>query len=193
MQLKRMVATSLFAFLGVTLLVFYKPSWASAGPTEDSPWSLIFKFVNLAIFVAVIYKLGAKATKAHLRGRREKVRRAIEDAARQEEEARKVLEVWEKRTGEAEEEARRIIEAASLEGKDLREKVLREAEEEAKRILEQAQVRANEEIKKARQALGRELAAISCARAEELFRENLNEDLHKKLIEEGLRGMEDFS
>jgi F0F1-type ATP synthase membrane subunit b/b' len=59
--------------------------------------------------------------------------------------------------------------------------------------LEQAKVAANEEAKKTKELLVKELAALSALRAEILLKENLDSERQEKLIEECLRKMEGLS
>ncbi|MCX5886800.1 MAG: ATP synthase F0 subunit B, partial [Proteobacteria bacterium] len=153
----------------------------------------LFKFLNVAIFVAIIYKLGAKKIGEFFKNRRQRAREAIEGAAGKEGEAARQLKEWNERVAGAEEEAKKIVEASGAEGRNLKAKILREAEEEARAILEQARVAAAEEVKRTKAMLGKELAAISASKAEALLREKMTPEHHKKLIEELLRKMEDLS
>jgi len=173
--------------------LFYSNCWASGFLNEESPWSLIFKFLNVAIFLVIIYKLGAKKTAEFLRDRRQRAKSQIEGALQKEDEAAKMLREWKEKMADAEEEARKVVEASMAEGESLREKALKEAEEEAKRILEQAKVAADEEAKKTKELLVKELAALSALRAEILLKENLDSERQEKLIEECLRKMEGLS
>ena len=175
------------------LLMLPSVSWASEQTTGESPWSLLFKFLNVAIFVAIIYKLGAKKIGEFFKNRRQRAREAIEGATGKEGEAVRQLQEWNERIAAAEEGARKIVEAAVVEGSNLKAKILRGAEEEAKAILEQARVTAAEEVKRTRAMLGKELAAISASKAEALLREKMAPEHHKKLIEEFLHKLEDLS
>jgi ATP synthase F0 subunit b len=181
----------LLLFVG-TLLLMPCTCVASESSGEESAWPLIFKFLNIAIFVAILYKLGAKKIGEFFRERRQRVRGAIEAAAKKEDEAGRLLEEWREKVAQAEEEAMRIVEASVVEGKSLKEKILKEAEEAAKRIVEQAKIAAEEEAKKTREMLGRELAALSAAKAEILLRENLGPEHQERFIEEFLRKLEDI-
>ena len=175
------------------LLMLPSVSWASEQATGESPWSLLFKFLNVAIFVAIIYKLGAKKIGEFFKNRRQRAREAMEGAAGKEGEAARQLKEWNERVAGAEEEAKKIVEASVAEGRNLKAKILRGAEEEAKAILEQARVTAAEEVKRTRAMLGKELAAISASKAEALLREKMAPEHHKKLIEEFLHKLEDLS
>ena len=175
------------------LLMLPSVSWASEQATGESPWSLLFKFLNVAIFVAIIYKLGAKKIGEFFKNRRQRAREAIEGATGKEGEAVRQLQEWNERIAAAEEGARKIVEAAVVEGGNLKAKILRGAEEEARAILEQARVAVAEEVKRTRAMLGKELAAISASKAEALLREKMAPEHHKKLIEEFLHKLEDLS
>jgi len=166
---------------------------ASEPSSAESPWSLTFKFLNVAIFVAIIYKLGGKKIREFFKYRRQKVQDEIEGAAQKEEEAARLLREWQEKIMGAEEEAKKIIAASLAEGKRLREKILQEAEEEARAIIEQAKVAAAEEIKKTRGMLGKELAALSAAKAEALLKEKISPQDQKRLTEEFVRKVEELS
>ena len=175
------------------LLMLPSVSWAFEPVTGESPRSLLFKFLNVAIFVAIIYKLGAKKIGEFFKNRRQRAREAIEGAVRKEGEAARQLKEWNERIAGAEEEAKKIVEASVAEGRNLKAKILREAEEGAIAILEQARIAAAEEVKRTRETLGKELAAISTSKAEALLREKMTPEHHKKLVEEFLHKMEDLS
>jgi F-type H+-transporting ATPase subunit b len=175
------------------LLMLPSVSGASEQATGESPWSLLFKFLNVAIFVAIIYRLGAKKIGEFFKNRRQQAREAIEGAVGKEGEAARQLKEWKERIAGTEEEAKKIVEASVTEGRNLKAKLLKEAEEEARAILEQARVAAAEEVKRIRAMLGKELAAISASKAEALLREKMTPEHHKRLVEEFLRKMEDLS
>jgi len=166
---------------------------ASEHSTAESPWSLAFKFINVAIFVAIIYKLGAKKIGEFFKDRRQKAQGAIDGASQKEEEALRLLGEWREKIAGAEEEAGKIVEASVAEGRKLRERILLEAGEEARAIVEQSRVAAAEEMKNTRAMLGKELAALSAAKAEVLLREKMDAGHQKGLIEEFIRKMEELS
>jgi F-type H+-transporting ATPase subunit b len=193
--MKKHRATTRNTLLFIMSLLSLPPcnGWASESVRGESPWSIVFKFLNVAIFVAILYKLGAKKIGEFFRVRRQRAQEAIEAASQKEEEAGRLLREWKEKVARAEEEASKIVEASIIEGKNLREKILKEAEEEARKIAEQAKVAANEEVKKTREKLGKELAALSSSKAEILLKENLDSDQQRRLVEEFVRRLEDIS
>jgi F-type H+-transporting ATPase subunit b len=181
-----------FVLTGMFVLLSW-PCSASESSKGESTWSIVFKFINVAIFVAIVYKLGAKKIGDFFKDRRQKAKDAIERALKKEEEASRLLGEWKDKIARAEEEARKIIDASVSEGKRLRDKILQEAGEEAQIIIEQAKVAAAEEMKKTRGILGKELAALSAAKAEALLKEKIDSERQKRLVDEFLRELEELS
>ncbi|MGB9553507.1 MAG: hypothetical protein ACPL7L_03935 [bacterium] len=165
---------------------------ASEGPGE-STGSLLLKFINLAIFVAVIYKIGAKKIAEFFSNHRQKIIAIKEEAEKTETEALKAFESWEERIRKAEEDINQIIEAALLESKRLKEEILSEAQREAIVIVEQAETSIAEEIRNVKRMLGKELVLIATQKAEEQIKERINSKHQEMLVNEFLQKIEELS
>lgn len=160
---------------------------SAAGHPAGIPWGDIVKqLVNFAILVGVLVYFLRKPLSSFLKERSEMMRKSIEDASRAREEAAAKLSVIETRM-------------AGLAGEiaDLNRKMDAEAEEESLRIREaaqseiervriQAQFAADQEVKKAKDELRREAAALATAAAEEIVRKAMTPGDQERLVRENL-------
>lgn len=176
--------------LAAALLLFATAAAASeaaGGHHAGIPWGDIVKqLVNFAILVGALVYFLRKPLSSFLKERSEMLRKSIEDAARAREEAAAKLSVIETR-----------IAGLSGEIADLNRKMNAEAEEEARRIGEaaqaeiervrvQAQFAADQEVKKAKEALRREAAALATSAAEEMVRKAMTPADQERLVRENI-------
>jgi len=151
------------------------------------PWWEIFKqAVNFGILVGVLAYFLRKPVGSFLKERSELLRKSIDEAARARASAAEklaaiearmnrlsedVAEMNKKMDGEAEEEARRIREAARA---------------EVDRLHAQVQFAADQEVKKAKAELRREAAELSARAAEEIVSKTITPEDQERMVRENL-------
>jgi len=81
-------------------------------------------------------------------------------------------------------EVEEIRKAVEKEGEAEKERIVAAAEKEAETIKWQAKIIAEQELKHAKAALRKELAALSLERAEKIIKEKINEDDHARLVKD---------
>ena len=166
----------------------------AAGHGGGIPWTDLFKqVVNFAILAGALVYFLKKPISSYLKDRSEQLRKAIEDAARAREDAAAKLSDIEKRLAglpgeiagmrgrmeaEAEEEARRIREAAQA---------------EIERVRTQAQFAAEQEVKKARQELRKEAAVLAIGAAEEIVRKSITAEDRERLARENIEKIREIA
>ncbi|HBX42461.1 MAG TPA: hypothetical protein DEH27_00995 [Deltaproteobacteria bacterium] len=158
-----------------------------AGGHAGIPWWEIFKqAVNFGILVGVLVYFLRKPVGSFLKERSELLRKSIDEAARARASAAEkllaiearmnrlsedVAEMNRKMDGEADEEARRIREAARA---------------EVERLHAQVQFAADQEVKKAKAELRREAAELSARAAEEIVSKTITPEDQERMVRENL-------
>ena len=169
-------------------------SGEAAGHDAGIPWTdLLKQAVNFAILAGALVYFLKKPISSFLKERSEQLRASIEGAARAREEAAAKLSDIERRMAglsdeiagmnrkmeaEAEEEARRIREAAEV---------------EIGRVRTQAQFAAEQEVKKARLELRKEAAGLAIGAAEEIVKKAITPEDQERLARENIEKIREIA
>ncbi len=149
-----------FAVLGLfSQALSVNDLWASGGSSKISGevfWQVV-SFVLLAILLTYVLK---KPVRVFLIKRREDIKNSLEQSAKKEEESRKNSENWEKKLNSLSQEIAELHKKISQEGEVERQRIIEKAIEEGDRIRKQAQVIAEQEVKKARSRILRDLDLV---------------------------------
>jgi F-type H+-transporting ATPase subunit b len=165
--------------------------WASEGGGRISGevfWQVV-SFVLLVILLAYVMK---KPVRFFLIKRREDIKNSLEQSAKKEEESRKNSEDWEKKIISLSQEIADLHKKISEEGEAERQRIIEKAVEEGDRIRKQAQVIAEQEVKKARSALRKEMVDLSVELAERLLKECTQPQDQERLVREYLGKMREL-
>jgi F-type H+-transporting ATPase subunit b len=165
--------------------------WASEGGGRISGevfWQVV-SFVLLVILLAYVMK---KPVRLFLIKRREDIKNSLEQSAKKEEESRKNSEDWEKKIISLSQEIADLHKKISEEGEAERQRIIEKAVEEGDRIRKQAQVIAEQEVKKARSALRKEMVDLSVELAERLLKECTQPQDQERLVREYLGKMREL-
>ncbi len=144
--------------------------WAagSGGGISGEVFWQIISFVLLAILLTRFLK---KPVLSFLGHRQEKIKSSLEQAARKERESQAHLEAWEKKLSALSQEIAELHQRISQEGERERQKIVEHALEEGDRIRKQAFIVAEQEVKKARAALKKEMVDLSLELAQKVLQE----------------------
>lgn len=164
----------LFLVTGVVLLLAPFPK-----PVKD----ILYKTYNLIIFLYIMCIFTAPAVKSFFIQRKERIEREIAEASQEKEKAEKLLKDYQERVDSLEREGAEILERFRNEGSREKERIIQEAEEEAQRIIDRARVIILQEVKRSREGIKEETIQTSLRLAEELIRENYNQEDQKMAIE----------
>ncbi len=143
---------------------------------------LITFVVMLAVLARYVYPEIVKLAEARQRAIAEQLRES--EKARAEAEAR--LKEAEAKLADARKTAQQVIDAASKSGEQLRQDLRVKAEEEAKRIAEAARKEIELERDRAVQTVRNEVAGLVVSATEKVIGETLDEQKHKKLIDKAI-------
>ena len=165
--------------------------WASGGESRISGevfWQVV-SFVLLVILLGYVLK---KPVRFFLMKRREDVKNSLEQSAKKEEESRKNSENWEKKLNSLSQEIADLHNKIYQEGEAERQRIIEKALEEGDRIRKQAQVIAEQEVKKARSALRKEMVDLSVEMAERLLKESTQPQDQERLVREYIGKMREL-
>ncbi|OLB24545.1 MAG: ATP synthase F0 subunit B [Actinobacteria bacterium 13_2_20CM_68_14] len=170
---------------------------------QVTPGLMIWTIVCFLIALFVLKRYAFGPIQKLIDERRERIRRALDEADEAREEARKLLEEHRKLIGEARGEAEDIRTVARHEAeaqlrrvKDEAEADLRrvkdEAEADRQRRLEETKRQIEAETRRALEAIRAEVAELSLLAAEKVTRRSLDDKDQRRLIDEAI-GELDFS
>ncbi|MFH1757365.1 MAG: F0F1 ATP synthase subunit B [Pseudomonadota bacterium] len=157
--------------------------WAAGsgkGISGEVFWQII-SFVLLSILLAQVLK---KPVRSFLGQRQEEIKNSIEQAARKETESQSQLEAWERKLSVLSQEVVDLHQRISQEGEAERKRIIEHATEEGERIRKQALGVAEQEVKKARAALKKDMVDLSLEFAEKLLQETTQPQDQERLVKE---------
>lgn len=154
------------------------------------PMDIIWKVVNFAILVFILWKFGRKPLGDFLRMRTETIQKSLEEAREAKELAQRALEEVEEKLKTKDQEIEKIVSSAKSSGEKEREELIKEGERMSEKLLEQARANIDFELKNAREALKAEAAELAMELAEKKLKERLSEEDRKRLFEEALSKLE---
>jgi F-type H+-transporting ATPase subunit b len=148
------------------------------GAALFDPW----KVINFLILAAVIFVVWKKVLGKLLDKRKDDIRQAIEEAGAAKEAAEKKAAEYEKKLATLEARIKEIAEELRLEGEAEKERTLVEAARAGEKLKEQAKLTAEQELKKARIAIRKEVAELAVGMAAELLAKEVTPDDQKRLV-----------
>jgi F0F1-type ATP synthase membrane subunit b/b' len=190
---RRRVARAGAALAAAALLATPAVLWAAeegheAAAAHGNPWlDLLWKAINLAVLVAIIYWAARRPIAKGLANLAKTTRDSFLATRKSAEEADAALvEQKRKITALAQDLARMVAEArADVEREKQRAQA--EAQAHAAKVAEAIQQQIEQEVAKARTALRAELAAQTVKLAEELIRKQVSPEEQKRLVNEYLQ------
>jgi len=190
--MKRLPTRFCFGLPGILLLPLSPNNlWAAGGRegiTGEVFWQLV-SFVLLLILLSFVLK---KPLRAFLAKRREEIEKFLEQSAKKEEESRTQFLEWERKLNSLSQEITEMRQKISQEGELERKRIIERALEEGGRIREQAQVVAEQEVKKARDTLKKEMVDLSVELAEKLLKEATHPQDQERLVKEYIGKVGEF-
>ncbi len=163
----------------VALSLFATPAWAAEGDlTHVDPWAVI---TSIAVFVLLLVVLGKFAWKPILDGlqkREETIQQALDEAKEANEEAKKVIAMYEAKLDHAKEEAAAIAEEARKDGEDIRARIQEEARAEREATVARAKREIDQMAAAAWETIVKDAAAIATSTASQIVQRELDQAGH---------------
>src|SRR3954470_13819335 len=153
---------------------------------------MIWTLLAFGITLYLLNKLAFPRIAEALDRRRVAIEESIEAAQRAKQDADELLEEYRARLREAREQAEDIITRARKAADNVKDETKAEATKQREELLAQARRDIEHETRRALDELRREVADLTVAATEKITRKSLNEEDHRRLIEEALSEV-DFS
>ena len=157
------------------------------------PWTFIAQILNLLIQVFLIKRFLFKPINEMLEKRRELADKEIREAREAKEEADSLKVRYEEGLAGARNEAAQIVQSAQKEAQLRADETVRKAQEQAVGIRKKAEADIAQEKKKAINEMKDEIGELAMDIAGKVVEKEINEEDHKKLIEEFIRNVGEAS
>jgi F-type H+-transporting ATPase subunit b len=181
-----------FGILGILSLAFSASDLWAAGGDGGITGEVFWQSISFALLVFLLTYALKKPVRTFLQKRQEEIKNSLEQSARKEEEFQRHFENWEKKLNSLSQEIASLHQKISLDEEVEHNKIIERAEEAGERIRHQARVIAEQEVKKARAALRREMVDLSMEMAEKLLKEATQPQDQGRLVREYIGRMGEF-
>ncbi len=165
---------------------------SSGGLIDVVPGLMIWTLICFGITFYVLKRFAFARIQAGIDERRERIRKAVEEADRARDEARSLLEEHRQLIGQAKSEAAGILAEARKVGDAQIERVKQEAEEERQRRLEETKRQIEAETKRSLDTIRGEVAELTLAATARVTGKVLDAEDQRRLIDEAISEL-DFS
>ena len=153
---------------------------------------MIWTLLAFGISFLVLRKLAFPRIAKALDERRQAIEESIDSANRAKQEADELLEEYRARLREAREQAEDIVVRARKAADNVEEEAKKEAREEREELMERTRRDIEHETRRALDEIRKEVANLTVLATEKVTRKSLDDDDHRRLIEEALEEV-DFS
>ena len=148
------------------------------------PWTFIAQICNLFIQVFLIKKFLIKPVKEVIEKRKQLATKELDEARVSNEEAAKLKAEYEQNLADAKNEANEIIASANRTAASKSEEIISNANKEAAAIRNKAEADIELERKAAVNGVKNEIGSMAVDIANKIIEREVNEEDHKKLIDE---------
>jgi F-type H+-transporting ATPase subunit b len=149
-----------------------------------------FVILNFLILVALLYALLWNPITGMLDERAASIRKDIEQAAASREDAEKLKMRYEQALANARSEANRMRQEKVREGDAEKGRIITHARQEARRLSEDAKVQVDAALVEAKLELRKEIGGLSVDIAAQILAKEVDQSIHRQLIDEFLRNLE---
>jgi F-type H+-transporting ATPase subunit b len=161
---------------------------AFAGATEGSDhgtylWNLANQGATILLLVGGIIYFAGSGIKSSLKTRADELAAEIKAAQSAHEEAKQLLDEYEAKIAQLDEERSELLSKYRSQGEEERARLIEEGQHEAERIARDAERNLNNELTMMRRKIERELVERSLERAEELITKKINITDHNRLTQ----------
>ena len=153
---------------------------------------MIWTLIAFGVTVLLLWKLAYPRISEALDKRRIAIEESIDHAQRTREEADALLREYRERLREAREQADDIVTRARRAAEKVQEETKVEAKQAREELMEQTRRDIEQETRRALDQIRREVADLTVVATEKVARKTLDDDDHRRLIEEALSEF-DFS
>jgi F-type H+-transporting ATPase subunit b len=173
--------------IAVMLLMTVPAFCASAGGEVDHKaqlWDFMWRLLNFAILMYILYKLAWKRLVNFFRNRREDIKTSLAETKDRRVEAEERFKEYEVKLTKATDDIQSISEMIKAQGLVEKQKLIADAEKAAEKMKEDARARMDQEMKKAGSQLRTEAVELSIKVAEDILKRNVSQEDHEKMVKE---------
>lgn len=166
------------------------PAGGGLGPFNINEGLIFWTLLVFGLLLLLLWRFAWPTILRSVEERERRIQHQLEEAARANAEAARLLEEHKKAMAAAKAEAQEIVTKAKAVGQKEREALLAKAREEYEQLLTRARREINDEKQKAILALRQEAVELSIAAASKLVQANLDSEANRRLVLEYLAGLE---
>ena len=150
---------------------------------------MILTWVTFLSLLAILHKFAWKPILDGLDQREKRIRESLENAAKIEEELKKISESKEKIIVEAQQKANSIVEQSRKSAVELAVGIEQKAKEHAQSLLESAHQEIAGERQRVKTALLKESTEVAISLAEKILQENLDKEKNRKIVDQYIKNL----
>lgn len=154
-----------------------------------NPGLMIWTWLVFIILLLVLRKWAWGPILGALDAREKRIQQTLDEASREREEARHLLEEQRQLLNESREQAQQVLADSRKAGERVRSELLEEARRQREQILEQARDEIHRERDQALETLRRETVDLSIAAARRVLGREVDSSENRRLVEEYLSGI----
>ena len=149
--------------------------------------TIFWSIVCFLILFFVLWKFVFKPVGKMINSRQEEIRKNLDEADRQRDEAIKYLDEQKVMLEESKKEAREIIESGRQAARKTQEEIVEASHEKSRQLLDSALEEIKREKERSLNEVKNRIIDIAMQTTEKVISKSLSEEEHKKLIEESLQ------
>jgi F-type H+-transporting ATPase subunit b len=152
-----------------------------------NPGLMVWTAITFAIAVFVLWRFAFGPLQKIIDERRARIAESLETAEETRAEAVRLLDEYRETLSSVRAEAEEILERSRKAGDTTKAEILEEARHQAQRTVEKAQEQLERDVRAALQQLKGEIAGLTLLATEQVVGKSLDDDDHRRLIDEALR------
>jgi len=152
-----------------------------------SPGLMIWTAITFGISVFVLWRFAFGPIQKVIDNRRAQIAETLENAESTRAEAARLLAEYRETLASVRAEAEQILERSRKAGDEAKNEIVDEARKQAQRTVEKAQEQLERDVRVALQELKGEIASITMLATEQVVGRSLDDDDHRRLIDEALK------
>lgn len=162
---------------------------AGAGPFAINPGLIIWTLVVFGILLFILARTAWPAILKQVEEREARIRQQLDDAAKANAEAQRLLSEYQSQLARAQAEAQNMLAQGRQAGEKLREELVSRGRTEQEELLERARREIALERDRALAELRREAVELSIAAATKVIGRNLDTEADRKLVQDYLQNL----
>ena len=153
------------------------------------PGMIIWTWITFFFVLIILSKVALKPMLSAIKNREDGIRKDLEEARKQREEAEALLQKHQELLAGAEEEAHRLLKENQQLAEKTRQELLEKARQESEKLLEKAKTEIEQEKESALASLKAEVADLAIGAAEKIILQTLDKNKQKTIVEEYIKSM----